>query len=153
VVSTAPQGTTLPSVALLRRGVRDVTTDPEELDPEIDVELAGPSDDDDEDVDDAVDALPDGFVIESEDDDAASVDDDETDGGGEAPDATTASVAAAAEDPDDFEEEIAPVVRVPDEEDEAPARRTGEFVCSRCFLVKRESQLAVRSRKVCRDCA
>jgi hypothetical protein len=79
--------------------------------------------------------------------------DDEADGGGGAPDPSDAPPASAAEEPDDFEEEIAPVVRVPDEEDEAPARRTGEFVCSRCFLVKRESQLAVRSRKVCRDCA
>jgi len=131
-----------------------VTTDPEELDPEIDVELAGPGDEDDEDVDDAVDTIPDGFVIESEDDDPAHVDeDDEADGGGGAPDPSDAPPASAAEEPDDFEEEIAPVVRVPDEEDEAPARRTGEFVCSRCFLVKRESQLAVRSRKVCRDCA
>ena len=128
-----------------------MTTDPEELDPEIDVELAGPDDDDEDVADDG--ALPDGFVIESEDDDPTSVADDEdepaaVDGGADDP-----AAAAAAEEPDDFEEEIAPVVRVPDEEDEAPARRTGEFVCTRCYLVKRESQLAVRSRKVCRDCA
>jgi hypothetical protein len=57
------------------------------------------------------------------------------------------------EDPDDFEEELAPVVRVPDEEDDAPARRAGEFVCTALLHGEAESQLAVKSRKVCRDCA
>lgn len=125
-----------------------MTNDPEELDPELDVELGAADDEPDDDVDG--DGLPDGFVVEGEDDDPH--------GGGDAGSdvdegATVADVVeVAAEDPDDFEEDIAPVVKVPDEEDDAPARRSGEFVCTRCFLVKSESQLAVRSRKVCRDC-
>jgi hypothetical protein len=130
-----------------------VSTDPEELDPEIDVELGG----DDEDLEEDLDGLPDGFVVEGEDDDADDVaDDDEVEDGEEGTVATRAvadPVVVAAEDPDDFEEELAPVVRVPEEEDDAPARRAGEFVCTRCYLVKSDSQLAIRSRKVCRDCA
>lgn len=128
-----------------------MTTDPEELDPELDVELGG-DDDMDEDLEEEEDL--DGFVVEGDDDTDASEDAD-ADDGDEGDTETEASVpeAAAEEEPDGFEEDIAPVVRVPDEEDDAPARREGEFVCTRCFLVKRESQLAVRSRKVCRDCA
>ncbi len=130
-----------------------MSNDPEELRPEIDVELGAAEDESDEDMDD--DGIPDGFVVEGDDDDvvddmvgSVEGDDDDVDVGATILDV----VEVAAEDPDDFEEEIAPVVRVPDEEDDAPARRSGEFVCSRCFLVKRDSQLAVRSRKVCRDC-
>lgn len=133
-----------------------MTNDPEELRPEIDVELGATEDESDEDLDD--DGLPEGFVVEGDDEDVDGVegiveshedDDDDVDVGATIIDV----VEVAAEDPDDFEEEIAPVVRVPDEEDDAPARRSGEFVCTRCYLVKRDSQLAVRSRKVCRDCA
>ena len=126
-----------------------MASDPEELDPELDVELGG--DDPDEDLDDGIDGIPEGFVVDGEDetDDADDADDASEDVAAGVAD----TVMAAEEDPDDFEEDIAPIVRVPDEEDEAPARRSGEFVCTRCFLVKSESQLAVRSRKVCRDCA
>jgi hypothetical protein len=127
--------------------VRDVTTDPEELDPELDVELAG--DDLDDDLDEDLDAIPDGFVVVGEDDDA-TVDGDDAD---DIPVVPTPVVEVAAEEPDDFEDEIAPVVRTVEDEDETPARQAGEFLCSRCFLVKRDSQLAIRSRKVCRDCA
>jgi len=124
-----------------------VTSDPDELDPELDAEI-GVEDDIDDDIDDE---LPDGFVVEGEDvEDDTVVEDDE---GSTVEVEVEVAVAAVIEDPDEFEEEIAAVVRVPDEEDDAPARRAGEFICTRCFLVKRDSQLAVRSRKVCRDCA
>jgi hypothetical protein len=131
-----------------------VSNDPEELRPEIDVELGAAEDESDEDMED--EGVPDGFVVVGDDDDdvvddmveSVEDEDDDVDVGSTILDV----VEVAAEDPDDFEEEIAPVVRVPDEEDDAPARRSGEFVCTRCFLVKRDSQLAVRSRKVCRDC-
>ena len=128
-----------------------MTTDPEELDPELDVELGGEGIDDEDDTDD--DGLPDGFVVEGEDDVDDADDGDDADVETEPATTSPASAAEAPDDPDDFEEELAPVVRVPDEEDDAPTRRAGEFICTRCFLVKRESQLAVRSRKVCRDCA
>lgn len=133
-----------------------MTTDPEELDPELDVELGGELGGDD-DMDEDLDEDLDGFVVDGDDEDDATVDgddgDDEDDADAGAGPAAGAPEAAAEDEPDGFEEDMAPVVRVPDEEDDAPARRDGEFVCTRCFLVKRESQLAIRSRKVCRDCA
>lgn len=138
-----------------------MTTDPEELDPELDVELGGDEDDlDEDDLDEDLNGVPDGFVVEGDDDEAAGdddatddiADDDEGDGSG-GPTSGRGAAVAAEEEPDGFEEDLAPVVRVPDEEDDAPGRRDGEFVCTRCFLVKSESQLAVRSKKVCRDCA
>lgn len=128
-------------------------SDPEELDPEVDVDLSDDIDDDEDDV-------PDGFVVEGIDDadDAdADEDDEETseDGDDEDDEGSTRAPEPQAvdEDGDEFADDVAPVVRVPEEEDDAPARRSGEFVCTSCFLVKKESQLAVRSRKVCRDCA
>lgn len=35
----------------------------------------------------------------------------------------------------------------------AEEKRSDEFVCSRCFMVKRTSQLANKRKLVCRDCA
>jgi hypothetical protein len=133
----------------VRQRSDDVTTDPEELDPELDVELAV---DDDELDDELEDALPDGFGVEGEDeDDAVTTSDDETDA--DVPDVIAPALAAEDADTDDFEEDLATVVAVPEEEDEVMGRRAGEFICTRCFLVKKDTQLAVRSRKVCRDCA
>jgi len=127
-----------------------VTTDPEELDPELDVELGG-DDDLDDDLDEDLDGIPDGFVVVGEDD--VPSDGDEADVEADVVPAPAVVVEVAAEDPDDFEDAVAPAVRSVEDEDETPARQAGEFLCSRCFLVKRESQLAIRSRKVCRDCA
>ena len=128
-----------------------MSSDPEELDPELDVELGG---DEDEDGEEDLDGIPDGFVVEGDDAvDDADADDADADDDGAIGVPAAAVPIAAAEEADDFEEELAPIVRVPEEEDDAPARRAGEFVCTSCYLVKRESQLAVRSRKVCRDCA
>jgi hypothetical protein len=128
-----------------------VTTDPEELDPEIDVELGG-DEDLDEDLAEDLDGIPDGFVVEGADGEVEGADGDD-----DADDVIVAApvvvVESAAEDADDFEDELSPAVRVAEDEEEAAGRQAGEFVCSRCFLVKRDSQLAVRSRKVCRDCA
>jgi hypothetical protein len=139
VVSTAPRACRPEDP-----GAPHVTTDPEELDPELDAELV---DEIDEELEDD---LADGFVVEGDEDDA---DDDDAVATGDDDEGSTIAIVIAAEDPDEFEEEIAPVVRVPDEEDDAPGRQAGEFICTRCYLVKKESQLAVRSRKVCRDCA
>jgi hypothetical protein len=127
-----------------------VTTDPEELDPELDVELGG-DDDLDDDLDEDLDGIPDGFVVVGEDD--VPSDGDDADVEADVVPAPAVVVEVAAEDPDDFEDAVAPAVRSVEDEDETPARQAGEFLCSRCFLVKRESQLAIRSRKVCRDCA
>ena len=126
-------------------------SDPEELDPEVDVDLS-------DDLDDDEDAVPDGFVVEGEDDTDDGTDEDGADGAdadedGDVDEGSTRTVDGDDDPPDDFADDVAPVVRVPEEEDDAPARQSGEFVCTRCFLVKKESQLAVRTRKVCRDCA
>jgi len=126
-----------------------VANDPVELDPEIDAELVMDEDDDDD--------LADGFGVEgdTDDDDGAVGSDDEVDDeDGDVDEGSTIAVVIAAEDPDEFEEEeIAAVVPVLEDEDDAQGRQAGEFICTRCFLLKKDSQMAVRSRKVCRDCA
>jgi len=124
-----------------------VTNDPEELDPEIDAELVADIDDDD-----VEDDLAEGFVVEGDEDDGVEPD-DETDGDDvEDVDEGSTVIAIVAEDPDEFEEEVAPVSRVDEDADDVLGRQSGEFICTSCFLVKKESQMAVRSRKVCRDC-
>jgi len=149
-----------------------VTNDPTELHPETDVEMVADDvlgDGLDDDLEEGLeDDLADGFVVDGEDDaddedDSSADGDDDPDGSsgvagghsdGEDDGATVDPEAGiVAEEPDDFEEEIAPVVRVPDEEEDAPGRQAGEFICTRCFMVKKDIQMAVRSRKVCRDCA
>ena len=125
-----------------------MTTDPEELDPELDVEMVGEDDELDEELEGAI---PDGFGVVGEDDDEAVIADDEADV--EVAQKVVPTLAAEDAEPDDFEEDLAAVVAVPEEEDEVMGRRAGEFICTRCYLVKKDTQLAVRSRKVCRDCA
>jgi hypothetical protein len=39
------------------------------------------------------------------------------------------------------------------EEDSADSAHSDEFVCSSCFLVKKNSQMANKRRKICFDCA
>ena len=39
------------------------------------------------------------------------------------------------------------------EEESADSAHSDEFVCSNCFLVKKNSQMANKRRKVCFDCA
>jgi len=125
-----------------------VAAAPDELE-ELEGELDGTLDEDlDEELEDGEldeESLPDGFVVEGETaDDADDVED--------ADEGATVIELVIAEDPDDFEEELAPVVAVV-EEDDVLARRAGEFICTRCFLVKANSQLVNRSKKICRDCA
>jgi hypothetical protein len=118
----------------------------DELEDELDPDLVGEvlEEDDLEEDDD----LTDGFVVEGEDVEVA----DDADEG-----ATVLPVAElAAEDiEDDFADEPAlAAVAVSDEEDEdIPVKRSGEFICTRCYLVKSNSQLANRKQKICRDCA
>jgi len=124
---------------------------PDDLEDELDPELGGMGDDEDID-EDLDDELPDGFVVEGEDaDDAETL--DESDEGSTIVEAVVADVVVS-EEPDGFEE--APVVLVAVEDDdgeEVQGRRSGEFVCSRCFLVKRNTQLVNKQRRICRDCA
>jgi hypothetical protein len=39
------------------------------------------------------------------------------------------------------------------EEDSADSAHSDEFVCSSCFLVKKNSQMANKRRRICFDCA
>lgn len=120
---------------------------PDELE-ELEGELDGTIDEDLEDLDDDEldeESLPDGFVVEGESADDA---DDIVD----ADEGATVVELVIVEDPDDFEEDLAPAVAVI-EEDDVLARRSGEFICSRCYLVKANSQMVNRSKKICRDCA
>jgi hypothetical protein len=125
----------------------DVAAAPDELE-ELEGELDGTIDEDLEDLEDGEldeESLPDGFVVEGETaddaDDVAEVDE-----------GATIVELVVVEDPDDFEEDLAPSVTVA-EEDDVLARRSGEFICTRCYLVKANSQMVNRSKKICRDCA
>jgi hypothetical protein len=124
-----------------------VAAAPDELE-ELEGELDGTIDEDLEELDDDEldeESLPDGFVVEGESADDA---DDIVD----ADEGATVVELVIVEDPDDFEEDLAPAVAVI-EEDDVLARRSGEFICSRCYLVKANSQMVNRSKKICRDCA
>jgi hypothetical protein len=126
-----------------------VATQTEELDDELDPDLVGVGvgDDDLEDVDDE-DVLAAGFVLEGEDAEEA----DDADEGSTVEPATE---LVAEDSDDDFADEPALIVvaSAEDDEEDIPVRRSGEFICTRCFLVKNNSQLANRKQKVCRDCA
>ena len=125
-----------------------MATQPDDLDDDLYPDIVGEGIGYDAELDD--DELPDWFIVESVD--------VETDDDAEADEGSTivAVVDVAAEDPDDdFTDD--PVLSVvaggEDEEEDVAVRRSGEFVCSRCYLVKSNSQLANRKQKFCRDCA
>ena len=123
-----------------------MATDTDEIDDELDPDLVGEViEDDDLDEDDD---LPDGFVVEGED---VEVSDDADEGSTVLP----AADLAAEELDDDFADEpaLVAVVASEDDEEDIPVKRSGEFICTRCYLVKSNSQLANRKQKVCRDCA
>ena len=65
-------------------------------------------------------------------------------------------IAANDDEEDEDEEEAAPTGRASDTGDEAGGRvaprKAGEFVCSSCFLVKPNTQLADAKAKLCLDC-
>ncbi|MGH2811256.1 MAG: DUF4193 family protein [Actinomycetota bacterium] len=64
-------------------------------------------------------------------------------------------LAKRAEAPGEEEEsllDLSPEERVESLTIRAAPKQANEFVCSNCHLVKRNSQLADRRRKLCRDC-
>ena len=122
------------------------------LEDELDPDLVGVLDGDDPDDDaDEGDLVPDGFSVEGEDvDDAAADDADEA-----LPVAVVVADPAGGDEaePDDFEDDGPALIVVAErEEDDVLAKRPGEFICTRCYLVKNNTQLANRSKKICRDC-
>ena len=118
----------------------------DEIDDELDPDLVGEVIEDDDLEDD--DELTDGFVVEGED---VEVSDDADEGATVLP----AAELAAEDVEDDFADEPALVAAVAseDEEEDIPTKRSGEFICARCYLVKSNSQMANRKQKICRDCA
>jgi len=122
------------------------------LEDELDPGLVGVLDGDDPDDDaDEGDLVPDGFSVEGEDvDDAAADDADEA-----LPVAVVVADPAGGDEtePDDFEDDGPALIVVAErEEDDVLAKRPGEFICTRCYLVKNNTLLANRSKKICRDC-
>jgi hypothetical protein len=75
-------------------------------------------------------------------------DDDEDDA--EGPSVTVLDASAAF---DDDEDEVVAAVVDDDDDDEIEGVRDGEFVCRRCFMAKRDTQLADADQLLCRDCA
>jgi len=139
----------------------DEETDAEDVeDLDEDLEL------DDEGLDDALvedDLVEDDLV---EDDDVDDEDVDVEDSANDGEEETEALEELEAEELELLEEEAATELLV-DEAAELRAirreelslskgpedRRSDEFVCSSCFMVKRTSQLANKRKKLCNDCA
>jgi hypothetical protein len=122
-----------------------VATQPDELEDDLDPDLVGVGIGDD-DLDD--DELPEGFIVEGVDVETVEDDDEGS--------TVVAVVDVAAEDvEDDFADEpiLSVVVGGEEDDEDIPVKRSGEFICTRCFLVKSNSQLANRKSKYCRDCA
>ncbi len=102
------------------------------------------------------------------DDDAVADngDDDDLDDGAEEGDAAALDELEAAELAMLTPDEAAEVIRVDEAAEVASLRRaelaldkeadsvtSGEFVCSSCFLVKKNTQLANKRKQICNDCA
>jgi hypothetical protein len=123
-----------------------VATQPDDLDDELDPDIVGEGIGE-EDLED--DELPEGFIVEGVD---VETTDDDDEGSTVVP-----VIDVAAEDPDDdFADELALSVVVgggEDEDEDIAVKRSGEFICARCYLVKSNSQIANRKHKYCRDCA
>jgi len=116
-----------------------------ELDPEAELDDA---DDNDDEVDDEVDTdASDGDDAPADpaplDTDANETDEHDVAGVVVLPD-------AAFDDDDDV---AAAVIDDDDDDDEIEGVRDGEFVCRRCYMAMRETQLADAERLLCRDCA
>jgi len=100
----------------------------------LDGELAGDDD------------VPDGFTLVDVEAVVEADDGEDADGA----DAATLARAAAIIDAATRDEDLA---AEDDEDDELAVKRRGEFVCSVCHLVKRDTQLARPRLRICRDCA
>ncbi len=133
----------------------DITEDLEELE-ELDEEL-------DEDLDEELDEdLDDEDDFGDDDDDEFADDDDEDDSDDEdEPDEALEELEAAEleieDDPETLLVDEAAEIREMRRDElgigaNAREQSPDEFVCTECFLVKKVSQLANKSRRICRDC-
>ncbi len=112
-------------------------------------EIAETADEDEAEIDPAAPTVVEEPLTEIEDDDE-ELDDDDVEASLDVILKERLVVADEAEDEDDAEPT--------DAEDRADGatrvlpKQPGEFVCQSCFLVKSQTQLADRRRKLCRDC-
>lgn len=114
---------------------------------ELDDDLGGLGEDEDLEDDDGTD-LPEGFsVVDAEE--GPPSDDDES--------PAPARAVPAADDDERAADVLEAAARDrgadDDEDDDLAVQRSGEFVCARCHLVKRDTQLARPRLRICRDCA
>ena len=99
-------------------------------------------------MDDVQDPAPDELEEDEEDADLA---DDEAE-------ASLDDLAAKVPEPEEVEEEEESVLELAGDERletlsiRAAPKQANEFVCASCHLVKHNSQMADRRRKLCRDC-
>lgn len=107
-----------------------------------DDELAGGIDEELAEEDD----VPEGFTLVDVDAVVEADEGEDADGA----DAATLARAAAIIDAATRDEDVA---AEDDDDDELAVKRRGEFVCSVCHLVKRDTQLARPRLRICRDCA
>jgi hypothetical protein len=126
-----------PDAGLLELDPEAEPDEEDEPDPEDD-ELDLSSDEPDDEGDEETPAALDGVEVDLDTEDV----DDETVGGVVLPDAAF-----------DDDEVAAVVVDIDDDDDEIEGVRDGEFVCRRCYMAMRETQLADAERLLCRDCA
>lgn len=114
---------------------------------ELDDDLGGLAEDEDLEEDDGTD-LPEGFSVVDADDGPPSDDEDP---------AVPARATAVEEDRERATDVLEAAARDrgvdDDEDDDLAVQRSGEFVCTRCHLVKRDTQLARPRLRICRDCA
>ena len=122
----------------------EVDDDVEEVEDDLEESLEDLDEDGDEE------ELPEGFTVVGPDDADASDDGDDALGRTVVPDASDDDRAAAV-----LEAAARGGVAGDDDEDDddLAVQRAGEFVCSRCHLVKRDTQLARPRLLICRDCA
>ena len=125
--------------------VDDVVEDDDELEDGLDDEL---DDDLEEGGEDEEEVLPEGFSVVDPDEVADDGDDEPAAAGAVADAARAVAVLEAA-----GRDVLVAGLDDGDDEDELAVRRDGEFICSRCHLVKRDTQLARPRLRICRDCA
>lgn len=146
---------------MARAGRRE---EPVEDDLSLEVDEVDEVDDEDGDAEDLEDALEDG--LDDEGDDEADLPEgftvvgpDDADGTDDGDEALGRTVVPTVDDDDRAVAVLEAAARggaatdEDDDEDDLAVQRAGEFVCSRCHLVKRDTQLARPRLLICRDCA
>ena len=117
-----------------------------ELDPEAELD---DEDDEDADEDDEVDTDASDDDGDDAPGDPAALDTDAN----ETDEHDVVGVVVLPDAAFDDDDEVVAAVIDDDDDDEIEGVRDGEFVCRRCYMAMRETQLADAERLLCRDCA